>query len=85
MQVPNGFFHPNVYPSGIVCLSILNERHGWRPSITVKQILVGIQDLLDQPNASDHAQTEGYQLYVSNLNEYRKRVQRQTLEYPHEL
>ncbi|XP_039023955.1 SUMO-conjugating enzyme SCE1-like [Hibiscus syriacus] len=84
-KFPNGFFHPNVYPSGIVCLSILNERHGWRPSITVKQILVGIQDLLDQPNASDHAQTEGYQLYVSNSNEYRRRVQQQALEYPHTL
>ncbi|MFQ6626959.1 hypothetical protein Gotur_005716 [Gossypium turneri] len=64
-KLPNGFFHPNVYPSGIVCLSILSERCGWRPSITVKQILVGIQDLLDQPNATDIAQTEGHQLYVS--------------------
>ncbi|TYG48969.1 hypothetical protein ES288_D10G057900v1 [Gossypium darwinii] len=64
-KFPNGFFHPNVYPSGIVCLSILSERGGWRPSITVKQILVGIQDLLDQPNATDAAQTEGHQLYVS--------------------
>ncbi|MFQ6626966.1 hypothetical protein Gotur_005713 [Gossypium turneri] len=33
---------------------------GWRPSITVEQILVGIQDLLDQPNATDAAQTEGH-------------------------
>ena len=24
-QIPQGFFHPNVYPSGTVCLSILNE------------------------------------------------------------
>jgi ubiquitin-conjugating enzyme E2 I len=68
---PN-FFHPNVYPSGTVCLSILNEvslplghhaclcfevfcvgsflvtfedmqDEGWRPSITVKNILTGIQ------------------------------------------
>ncbi|MBA0611304.1 hypothetical protein Godav_012002, partial [Gossypium davidsonii] len=44
---------------------ILLELCGWRPSITVKQILVGIQDLLDQPNATDAAQTEGHQLYVS--------------------
>ena len=38
-----GFFHPNIYPSGTVCLSILNEEEGWRPSITVKQILLGVQ------------------------------------------
>lgn len=24
-KFPQGFFHPNVYPSGTVCLSILNE------------------------------------------------------------
>merc|ERR1711918_211178 len=36
-------FHPNVYPSGTVCLSILNEEEDWRPGITVKQMLVGIQ------------------------------------------
>ena len=26
-----------------VCLSILNPEKGWRPSITVKQILLGVQ------------------------------------------
>ena len=31
-------FHPNIYPSGAVCLSILNEEEDWRPAITVKQV-----------------------------------------------
>lgn len=30
-------FHPNVYPSGTVCLSILEEEKDWRPAITIKQ------------------------------------------------
>ena len=30
-------FHPNVYPSGTVCLSILDEDKDWRPAITIKQ------------------------------------------------
>lgn len=42
-KLPERFFHPNIYPSGTVCLSILNEDEGWRPSITVKQIMLGIQ------------------------------------------
>ncbi|WZZ05282.1 hypothetical protein YC2023_091203 [Brassica napus] len=63
-KFPPGFFHPNVYPSGTVCLSILNEDSGWRPAITVKQILVGIQDLLDTPNPADPAQTDGYHLFI---------------------
>jgi ubiquitin-conjugating enzyme E2 I len=27
-----------VFPSGTVCLSILNEEKAWKPSITVKQV-----------------------------------------------
>lgn len=38
-------FHPNIYPSGTVCLSILSEDEDWKPSITIKQILLGIQVL----------------------------------------
>jgi len=34
----------------------------------VKQILVGIQDLLDQPNPADPAQTEGYHLFIQVIN-----------------
>uniref|UniRef100_A0A7S1YEN1 SUMO-conjugating enzyme UBC9 n=1 Tax=Grammatophora oceanica TaxID=210454 RepID=A0A7S1YEN1_9STRA len=67
-------FHPNVYPSGTICLSILNEEEGWRPAITLKQVLIGIQDLLDDPNPSSPAQTEAFQLYTNNKNEYRRRV-----------
>ncbi|KAK1291115.1 SUMO-conjugating enzyme SCE1 [Acorus calamus] len=40
---------------------------GWRPAITVKQILIGIQDLLDSPNPADPAQTDGYHLYIQVL------------------
>ena len=35
-------FHPNVYPSGTVCLSLLDEEKDWRPAITIKQILLGM-------------------------------------------
>jgi ubiquitin-conjugating enzyme E2 I len=41
---------------------------GWKPSITVKQILTGIQELLDAPNPSDPAQTDAYQLFVQVRN-----------------
>jgi len=38
-------FHPNVYPSGTVCLSILNEDEGWKPAITIKQVALSGQQL----------------------------------------
>jgi len=67
-------FHPNVYPSGTICLSILNEEEGWRPAITVKQILTGIQDLLDEPNPASPAQSEAFNLFTRDKPEYVRRV-----------
>lgn len=31
-------FHPNVYPSGTVCLSLLDEDKDWRPAVTIKMV-----------------------------------------------
>lgn len=48
--------HPNIYPSGTVCLSILNEEEDWKPSLNLKNILTGIQKLLkDEPNLKSPA------------------------------
>ena len=63
-------FHPNVYPSGTVCLSILNEDEDWRPSLTIPQILLGIQDLMCNPNEKSPAQADPYVAYTQNRQEY---------------
>ena len=52
--LPGRVLPPNVYLSGKVCLSILEDK-AWKPSITVKQILVGVQELLDNPNNAGRA------------------------------
>ncbi|KAH6942641.1 hypothetical protein HPB50_008805 [Hyalomma asiaticum] len=70
-------FHPNVYPSGTVCLSLLDEEKDWRPAITIKQILLGVQDLLNEPNVKDPAQAEAYTIYCQNALEYEKRIRAQ--------
>lgn len=75
-------FHPNVYPSGTVCLSILNEEEAWKPAITVKQIMLGIQDLLNDPNPESPAQAEAYNLFKRDRVEYEKRVRRVVRENP---
>lgn len=73
-------FHPNVYPSGTICLSILNEEEGWRPAITVKQILTGIQDLLNEPNPDSPAQSDAYHLLMNNKTEYSRRVRAEAVK-----
>jgi len=80
-RFPPGFFHPNIYPSGTVCLSIIDEEKGWKPTITVKQILLGVQDLLDNPNPNDPAQADAFHLFLQSKDEYEKRVRTQSKKY----
>lgn len=71
-------FHPNIYPSGTVCLSILNEDEGWRPAITIKQMLLGIQELLDNPNPKSPAQREAFDMFINDKKGYIRRIKEQT-------
>ena len=70
-------FHPNIYPSGTVCLSILNEDEDWKPSLSIGQILIGIQDLLGSPNPNSPAQAEPFILFQNKRAQYVKRVREQ--------
>lgn len=78
-------FHPNIYPSGTVCLSILSEDKGWKPAITIKQMLIAIQDLLTDPNPLDPAQREAYEIFVSDRSEYDRRVRAQAAKFTPDL
>ena len=75
-------FHPNIYPSGTVCLSILSEDKGWRSHITIKQILVAIQELLDNPNINDPAQKEPFEMYKASKEDYERRVRAEVKNHP---
>lgn len=77
LQFDPPLFHPNIYPSGTVCLSILNT--DWKPTLTVAEILMSVQRLLDDPNLDSPAQGEAFQLRRDNLEEYNRRV-RQVVE-----
>ena len=72
VELPAAFFHPNIYPSGKVCLSILDDAKGWKPSITIRQILVGVQELLTCPNEKDPANGEANSLFIQNSAEYKR-------------
>uniref|UniRef100_A0A672I8F0 UBC core domain-containing protein n=2 Tax=Salarias fasciatus TaxID=181472 RepID=A0A672I8F0_SALFA len=75
------FFTQTFYPSGTVCLSILEEDKDWRPAITIKQILLGVQELLNEPNIQDPAQAEAYTIYCQNRMDYEKRVRAQAKKF----
>ena len=78
-------FHPNI--SGRICFhpkisSMLDESRSWRPTITITQILLGIQDLLNNPNNDDPAQREPHQMLRRSKLEYETRVRIEAKKHP---
>jgi ubiquitin-conjugating enzyme E2 I len=76
-------FHPNVFSNGDICLNIINdgEKSTWTAAITLKQILMGIQDLLDNPNNNDAAQAKAYHIYKNDMSEYGRLVRAQAKKF----
>ncbi len=68
-------FHPNVYPSGRVCLSLIDPAKGWQPTFSVLQILLGIHELLKYPNLEDPANEPAFRLAKDDPAAYRRRVE----------
>ncbi|ODQ76977.1 hypothetical protein BABINDRAFT_163882, partial [Babjeviella inositovora NRRL Y-12698] len=81
VRFPAGFYHPNVYPSGTVCLSILNEEKDWRPAMTLKQLCLGVQELLDTPNPDSPAQEPAWKAFMKDKETYEKKVKEQSLKF----
>ncbi|KAI3402294.1 hus5 [Candida oxycetoniae] len=81
IKFPSGFYHPNVYPSGTICLSILNEELDWKPAITMKQIVLGIQELLDSPNPESPAQEPAWKVFTKDKEQYKKKITEQAKRY----
>lgn len=63
--------HPNIYPSGGVCISLIND---WKPATTIKQLLMGMQQLLTEPNLKSPANGQYYDLMRGNPKKYEETV-----------
>ena len=59
-QFDRGFYHPNIYPSGTVCHSILDADQAWSPDLKLADVLLAIQNLLVEPNLESPAQFEAF-------------------------
>ena len=59
----------------LVSLPILED--DWRPDITIRQILLAVQNLLNNPNIQDPAQADAYTCYRRDFAEYEDRVRAQ--------
>ncbi|KAM9978755.1 hypothetical protein ACTFIY_012519 [Dictyostelium cf. discoideum] len=79
------FWHPNVYPDGKVCISILHppgedETSGelpeerWLPTQTVQTIILSVISLLSAPNTSSPANVDASVEWRNNRDNYKKRI-----------
>ncbi len=71
-------FHPNVFTNGFVCLTILKaQKGGWKPSLSVLQVLSGIQALLSDPNNEDPANSVAANLLRESQDKYYDQIREQ--------
>ena len=68
----------NLFLCQTICFNFINlhcsESKSWQPTITIKQILLGVQDLLNHPNNDDPAQREPHQLLQKSKAQYEARI-----------
>eukprot|EP01115_Flamella_aegyptia_P003329 TRINITY_DN15604_c0_g1_i1.p1 TRINITY_DN15604_c0_g1~~TRINITY_DN15604_c0_g1_i1.p1 ORF type:complete len:248 (-),score=77.68 TRINITY_DN15604_c0_g1_i1:35-703(-) len=84
MKFLSDIWHPNVYPDGTVCISILHTpdplnpeekaEECWRPIQTVESILVSVCSMLSDPNFSSPANVDASVELRRNPDSYKKRI-----------
>ncbi|KAL1306251.1 hypothetical protein AAFC00_004341 [Neodothiora populina] len=87
MKFVTPIFHPNIYPSGDVCISILHppeeDKYGyesaaerWSPVQTPETILLSVISMLSSPNDESPANIEAGKLWREDPKEFKKKVRK---------
>ena len=90
MKFITKMWHPNIYPDGKVCISILHppgtdqmnsqesadER--WRPVLGVEQILLSVVSMLNDPNIESPANIDAAIEFRDQRDAYKKKVRKLT-------
>ncbi|KAI0351631.1 ubiquitin-conjugating enzyme [Trametes cingulata] len=89
MRFITPMWHPNIYPDGVVCISILHppgeDQYGyedsgerWLPVHTVESILLSVISLLssDKPNLDSPANVDAAKEVRTDFEGYKKKVRR---------
>ncbi|EMF12183.1 ubiquitin conjugating enzyme [Sphaerulina musiva SO2202] len=82
-----GIWHPNVYPNGVVCISILHApgddpnhyEHAserWSPIQSVEKILISVMSMIAEPNDESPANIDAAKMWREQREEFEKRVRR---------
>ncbi|KAI8849874.1 ubiquitin-conjugating enzyme/RWD-like protein [Chytridium lagenaria] len=91
MKFTSPIFHPNVYPDGTVCISILHPpgddpnmyEHAserWSPVQSIEKILLSVVSMLAEPNDESGANLEASKLWRVDRKRFNDIVRRQVEE-----
>lgn len=89
-------FHPNIFPDGRVCISILHSpgddplgyessSERWSPVQSVEKILLSVVSMLAEPNDESPANVDASKMWRENRQEFNRiaqRIVRKTLGLP---
>ena len=89
-------FHPNIFPDGRVCISILHSpgddplgyessSERWSPVQSVEKILLSVVSMLAEPNDESPANVDASKMWRENRGEFNRiaqRIVRKTLGLP---
>ena len=64
-------FHPNIYSDGHVCLDIVGSK--WTPSLSIRDVIAGLKQLLDYPNPASPANIAAANSYQKSMAVYEKK------------
>jgi ubiquitin-protein ligase len=72
-------YHPNIAPSGAICLDILKDQ--WSPALTIAKVLLSICSLLTDANPKDPLVPDVANQYMNDREAYNKTAREWTLRY----
>ncbi|KAI9090544.1 ubiquitin-conjugating enzyme/RWD-like protein [Phlyctochytrium arcticum] len=90
MKFTSPMFHPNVYPDGTVCISILHPpgddpnqyeqaSERWSPVQSVEKILLSVVSMLAEPNDESGANIEASKMWRENRQQFEEIVRANTM------
>ncbi|KCV69213.1 ubiquitin-conjugating enzyme E2 G1 [Fonticula alba] len=85
LRFKSEMYHPNVYPNGLVCISILHapgeDENGyedaserWNPVQNIRTVMLSVISMMSSPNDESPANVDAAKEWRDNRDSFRRRV-----------